>query len=66
MVRCEVAGQVNMKSFLMGSPDIKIGLNEDLTIGKEEKRRGEVSWVQVPVVLKENFLVAIFLLINQK
>ena len=38
MVRCEAAGQVNMKSFLMGSPDIKIGLNEDLTIGKEEKK----------------------------
>ena len=42
MVRCEAAGQVNMKSFLMGSPDIKIGLNEDLTIGKEERRRGTI------------------------
>ena len=42
-MRCEAAGQVNMKSFLMGSPDIKIGLNEDLTIGKEERRRGTIK-----------------------
>lgn len=40
-----MAGQVNMKSFLMGSPDIKIGLNEDLTIGKEERRRGNASTI---------------------
>ena len=33
-------GQINMKSFLVGSPDIKLGLNEDLTVGQKEKNKG--------------------------
>lgn len=40
VARCEVSGQVNVKSFLVGCPDIKIGLNEDLTIGKADDRKG--------------------------
>ena len=40
VARCEVNGRVNMKSFLVGCPDIKIGLNDDLTIGKDEGQKG--------------------------
>lgn len=29
-----------MKSFLAGEAEIRLGLNEDLLIGSEEKRRG--------------------------
>lgn len=29
-----------MKSFLTGEAEIRLGLNEDLTIGREERRRG--------------------------
>lgn len=29
-----------MKSFLAGEAEIRLGLNEDLVIGSEEKRRG--------------------------
>ena len=43
--RCEVAGQVNVKSFLVGCPDIKIGLNEDLMIGKSDTGKGESGCV---------------------
>ena len=29
-----------MKSFLTGEAEIRLGLNEDLTVGREERRRG--------------------------
>ena len=29
-----------MKSFLSGDAEIRLGLNEDLSIGSEERRRG--------------------------
>ncbi len=29
-----------MKSFLTGDAEIRLGLNEDLTIGREERRHG--------------------------
>jgi len=34
-VRSEVSGSVNMKSFLAGSPEIKLGFNDDLAIGQK-------------------------------
>ena len=41
MINAVVNGELNMKSFLMGSPDIKLGLNEDLTAGREDKQKGK-------------------------
>ena len=45
VLRSEVSGQLNMKSFLNGSPQIKLGLNEDLVIGREERHKGELRSV---------------------
>ena len=33
-------GCIQMKSFLSGDAEIRLGLNEDLLIGSEEKRHG--------------------------
>lgn len=30
----EIDGTIQMKSYLTGNPEIKVGLNEDLTIGR--------------------------------
>ena len=40
LIRCEINGQINMKSFLVGNPDIKLGLNEDITVGQTEQNKG--------------------------
>eukprot|EP01013_Petalomonas_cantuscygni_P039281 TRINITY_DN70663_c0_g1_i1.p1 TRINITY_DN70663_c0_g1~~TRINITY_DN70663_c0_g1_i1.p1 ORF type:complete len:456 (+),score=119.77 TRINITY_DN70663_c0_g1_i1:136-1503(+) len=34
LITSEVDGSLIMKSFLAGSPDLKLGLNEDLTVGR--------------------------------
>ncbi|KAL5008054.1 hypothetical protein ScPMuIL_013635 [Solemya velum] len=38
--RMEVNGSVNMKNFLMGSPQIKMAFNEDLTLSKKGADKG--------------------------
>eukprot|EP01006_Ploeotia_vitrea_P019404 TRINITY_DN51600_c0_g1_i1.p1 TRINITY_DN51600_c0_g1~~TRINITY_DN51600_c0_g1_i1.p1 ORF type:complete len:470 (-),score=65.33 TRINITY_DN51600_c0_g1_i1:598-2007(-) len=38
VLSCVVDGQIVMKSFLAGSPALKLALNEDLLVGKENKR----------------------------
>ena len=35
-------GQINMKSFLIGCPTIKLGFNEDLTVGTDPIMKGGV------------------------
>lgn len=39
-LRCEVDGSIQMKSFLQGTPDLSVGLNEDLQIGQERGAYG--------------------------
>ncbi len=34
MLRCDVQGRLVMKAFLSGMPDIKLGLNEKLEVGR--------------------------------
>ena len=34
---CEIIGSIIMRSFLTGNPIIRMGLNEDLIIGKSKK-----------------------------
>lgn len=34
VLRSEIDGCIQMKSFLQGTPDLSVGLNEDITIGK--------------------------------
>lgn len=36
ILNSEIVGSIIMKSFLTGSPELRIGLNEDLTIGASE------------------------------
>ncbi|XP_066281512.1 AP-4 complex subunit mu-1-like isoform X1 [Branchiostoma lanceolatum] len=38
VLRADIDGTIQMKSFLVGVPEIKMGLSEDLTVGKEDKR----------------------------
>ncbi|XP_035682008.1 AP-4 complex subunit mu-1-like [Branchiostoma floridae] len=38
VLRADIDGIIQMKSFLVGIPEIKMGLSEDLTVGKEDKR----------------------------
>lgn len=40
VLRSHLDGCIQMKSFLAGEAEIRLGLNEDLVIGSEEKRRG--------------------------
>ena len=40
VTRCEVLGDMRLKSFLVGSALIKLGLNETLTVGREHSQRG--------------------------
>ncbi len=40
ILRSHLDGCIQMKSFLSGEAEIRLGLNEDLIIGTEEKRRG--------------------------
>lgn len=39
IVTCEIDGSIIMKSFLAGNPQICLGLNEDLAVGKESGKR---------------------------
>jgi len=39
-LRSHLDGCIQMKSFLAGEAEIRLGLNEDLQVGAEEKRRG--------------------------
>ena len=42
-LRSELRGEVNMKSFLDGCPQLKVGLNDDLVIGaKEHENKGKL------------------------
>lgn len=34
MLTSEIDGTIQMKSFLTGNPEIKVGLNEDLAVGR--------------------------------
>ena len=40
ILRSHLDGCIQMKSFLSGDAEIRLGLNEDLSIGSEERRRG--------------------------
>ena len=40
VLRSHIDGCIQMKSFLTGDAEIRLGLNEDLTIGREERRHG--------------------------
>ena len=40
ILRSHLDGCIQMKSFLAGEAEIRLGLNEDLLVGAEEKRRG--------------------------
>eukprot|EP01147_Barroeca_monosierra_P009438 gene9438-1680_t len=42
VIRSEIDGSIQMKCFLKGSPEISVGLNEDLLIGKERGLYGLV------------------------
>jgi len=34
IMRCEVDGSIQMKSYLSGQPEIKLGLNQEIVVGK--------------------------------
>ncbi|KAI0237558.1 AP-4 complex subunit mu-1 [Lamellibrachia satsuma] len=38
--RCEANGVVNLKSFLVGTPQIQLGFSNDLTIGRDDTHKG--------------------------
>ena len=40
ILRSHLDGCIQMKSFLAGEAEIRLGLNEDLLVGAEERRRG--------------------------
>eukprot|EP01009_Symbiontida_sp_KSa7_P000136 NODE_102_length_1455_cov_557.566856_g80_i0.p1 GENE.NODE_102_length_1455_cov_557.566856_g80_i0~~NODE_102_length_1455_cov_557.566856_g80_i0.p1 ORF type:complete len:376 (-),score=60.07 NODE_102_length_1455_cov_557.566856_g80_i0:216-1343(-) len=40
VIMSEIDGAIIMKSFLAGSPELRLGLNEDLVVGKTDSRRG--------------------------
>ena len=40
VLRSHLDGCIQIKSFLTGEAEIRLGLNEDLQISSEEKRRG--------------------------
>jgi AP-4 complex subunit mu-1 len=40
VLRSHLDGCIQMRSFLGGQPEIRLGLNEDLVIGREERRHG--------------------------
>jgi len=42
VVNCSVNGNIQMKSFLSGNPELKLALNEDLIIGKRNNQFGGV------------------------
>ena len=39
----EIDGSIIMKSFLAGTPELRLGLNDDLTIGKQDHNYGAVQ-----------------------
>ena len=43
MLKCEVDGALNMKSYLTGSPEIRMGLNQELVIGRQASSGGTVA-----------------------
>jgi AP-4 complex subunit mu-1 len=45
VVNSSIDGAINMKSFLSGNPELRLALNEDLIIGKENARHGGGSVV---------------------
>ncbi|KAK2167222.1 hypothetical protein LSH36_31g08030 [Paralvinella palmiformis] len=47
ITRCSVQGQVTMKSFLIGCPEMRMALNEDITVGQEERRKGYGSIIHL-------------------
>ncbi|XP_064602806.1 AP-4 complex subunit mu-1-like [Liolophura sinensis] len=47
VMRSEVNGSVNMRSFLAGNPSIKIAVNEDLIINQDKSSSGYGSHVQL-------------------
>ena len=38
ILRCEVDGTIQVKSFLNGTPEIRMGLNEDIVVGRGTER----------------------------
>ncbi|KAJ9454869.1 AP-4 complex subunit mu [Diplonema papillatum] len=42
VVTSEIDGAIIMKSFLTGTPELRLGLNEDLTVGRNERSYGGV------------------------
>ncbi|KAK2190643.1 hypothetical protein NP493_72g03000 [Ridgeia piscesae] len=38
--RCEANGEVNLKSFLVGTPHIQLGFSNDLTVGRDDRNKG--------------------------
>lgn len=44
VIRSEIDGSIQMKCFLKGSPEISVGLNEDLLIGKERGCKLLFNW----------------------
>ena len=36
VLRSEIDGCIQMKSFITGTPEVRIGLNEDLTVGRND------------------------------
>jgi len=40
LLKCEIDGSLSMKSYLTGSPEIRLGLNSELVIGRQENAGG--------------------------
>lgn len=53
----EIDGTIQMKSYLTGSPEIRLALNEDLSIGRNSSSvYGETK----PSLLAADYIVALF------
>ena len=44
LVKCEVDGSLTMTSYLTGGPEIRVGLNQELVIGRQENPGGTASF----------------------
>ena len=43
-LQCEVQGSIDMKCFLIGAPEVRIGFNEGVTLDKQEIKGKLLIW----------------------
>jgi AP-2 complex subunit mu-1 len=43
VVQCDVTGKILMKCFLSGMPDLKLGLNDKISLEKEAEAKAQPS-----------------------